>query len=127
MTDNTPDAPAVALEPCPRCGKEPCWGGINFHNEQGEPLRHDALRCLDCHYWFYIGSDRDETERRWNTRPTAALPSEDDVVDALRAAKLQLEYLDGRWPTGTTPPTVARIERVLAAMPPEQIANQEPQ
>lgn len=34
-------------------------------------------------------------------------------VEALREAKMQLEYLDGRWPTGTTPAVIARIESAL--------------
>jgi hypothetical protein len=29
--------------------------------------------------------------------------------EALEEARLQLEYLDGRWPTGTTPAILARI------------------
>jgi hypothetical protein len=33
--------------------------------------------------------------------------------EALQAAQLQLEYLDSRFPTGTTPPTLAKIERAL--------------
>lgn len=31
----------------------------------------------------------------------------------LRDAALQLEYLDGRWPTGTTPPILTRISAAL--------------
>lgn len=37
----------------------------------------------------------------------------DRMREALQAAQLQLEYLDSRFPTGTTPPTVAKIERAL--------------
>jgi hypothetical protein len=37
----------------------------------------------------------------------------DKMREALQAAQLQLEYLDSRFPTGTTPPTIAKIERVL--------------
>ena len=115
MTDNTPDAPAVALLPCPFCDGE---ASAEFFSGDGV-----TIFCDGCHARASTEKTRTEATAAWNTRPTAALPSEDDVVDALRAAKLQLEYLDGRWPTGTTPPTVARIERVLAAMAPEQIAD----
>jgi len=35
--------------------------------------------------------------------------------ETLQAAQLQLEYLDERFPTGTTPSTVAKIEAALRA------------
>jgi hypothetical protein len=33
--------------------------------------------------------------------------------EALEEARRQLEYLDGRFPTGTTPAVIARIEAAL--------------
>lgn len=55
-----------------------------------------------------------------------------DIIEADREmllltlydAKLQLQYLDSRWPTGTTPAVVARIESALReALPWERIKN----
>ena len=51
----------------------------------------------------------------------ASIPNAANMVAADRArlllalydAKLQLEYLDSRWPTGTTPVTLARVEKAL--------------
>ena len=37
------------------------------------------------------------------------------LADALRDAQLQLEYIDERSPSGTTPAVVARITAALAA------------
>ena len=37
------------------------------------------------------------------------------LVEALREARLQLEYLDGRWPTGTTPAILTKIDAALAS------------
>jgi hypothetical protein len=35
------------------------------------------------------------------------------LIEALREARLQLEYVDGRLPTGTTPAVIARIDAAL--------------
>lgn len=46
------------------------------------------------------------------------------LLQALYGAKLQLEYLDSRWPTGTTPVEITRIEAVLKnALPWEAYAQ----
>lgn len=46
------------------------------------------------------------------------------MLQALYDAKLQLEYLESRWPTGTTPPTLARVEAAIAnALPWHVIAS----
>lgn len=45
----------------------------------------------------------------------AALRAENEALRAgLHEARLQLEYLDGRFATGTTPAVVARITALLA-------------
>jgi hypothetical protein len=36
-----------------------------------------------------------------------------NLLNALYDAKLQLKYLDERWPTGTTPTTITRIEAAM--------------
>jgi hypothetical protein len=38
----------------------------------------------------------------------------DELVEMLHEARLQLEYLDGRLPTGTTPAVLARINAALS-------------
>lgn len=53
-----------------------------------------------------------------NTAYYEARAEDDSAViqklrEALQAAQLQLEYLESRWPTETTPPTIAKIERAL--------------
>ena len=47
------------------------------------------------------------------TQIAPAAPATGEVVEMLREARRQLEYLDGRWPTGTTPCIIARIDRAL--------------
>lgn len=37
-----------------------------------------------------------------------------ELLEALREARLQFEYLDDRWPTATTPTAIAKIDLVLA-------------
>jgi hypothetical protein len=36
-----------------------------------------------------------------------------ELLLALYEAKLQLEYLESRWPTGSTPAVIARVEAAL--------------
>lgn len=79
---------ADELKPCPRCQKKPVMGGINFHDMDGKPVRHEAIRCLHCHYWFYVGADPEETVLRWNTRTeTQSQATIEELVGALRKAE----------------------------------------
>ena len=52
-----------------------------------------------------------------NTRPTDA-QSIAPYVDLLREVRLQLEYLDERFPTGTTPTAIAKIDALLSGQQP---------
>jgi hypothetical protein len=55
----------------------------------------DEAEARECKSSAVIGEDRNR------------------LLQALYDAKLQLTYLDERWPTGTTPATVARIQAAL--------------
>lgn len=58
------------LLPCPRCCDAPTWGYLSFPNGHGGMIRHNAIRCLRCHYWFYVDGEKTSTAEIWNTRPT---------------------------------------------------------
>jgi hypothetical protein len=45
--------------------------------------------------------------------PSAIADDRRMILQALHDAKLQLEYLDSRWPTGTTPSVIQRVEAAL--------------
>lgn len=49
-----------------RCGSEPVWGRLTFYDAQGNLIRHHAIRCLHCHYWFYVNGDKEKTAKRWD-------------------------------------------------------------
>jgi len=57
-------------------------------------------------------------EARRHLSTLAATPTpptlSEDLREVLDEARRQLEYLDGRWPTGTTPAIIARIDATLA-------------
>lgn len=69
------------LAACPRCHEQPTWGRIHYYDEDGNARHDDAIRCLHCHYWFYVGSDKAETMARWNRRPSPVAESGEYVVD----------------------------------------------
>lgn len=70
----------VTLAPC-GCENEPVWGYITSHDAQGKFLRHHAIRCLHCHYWFYINGEKQRTADSWNEAARHRLAS----TEALRA------------------------------------------
>lgn len=72
------------------CGNEPVWGRLTFYDAQGNFIIHDAIRCLHCHYWFYINGEKEKTARRWNE---AARHRHTATADALKAAAVEFNKL----------------------------------
>lgn len=72
------------LLPCPRCCDAPTWGYLSFPNGHGGMIRHNAIRCLRCHYWFYVDGEKTSTAEIWNTRPTQGHDALVEVVAFLR-------------------------------------------
>lgn len=61
---------------------------------------------------YWQGEGPRAAERQANGVAMAAVP---DMLQALVEAKLQLEYMDERSPSGTTPAVIARLEQALRA------------
>lgn len=75
------------LAACPRCHEQPTWGRIHYYDEDGNARHDDAIRCLHCHYWFYVGSDKAETMARWNRRPSPVAESTPTDATAVEAER----------------------------------------
>ena len=102
--------PSEKLEPCPNPWCTSCTPPLPCG------LKRDGwvVRCA-CGIVTFRRDTEAEARTLWNTRigKEAATPLVNRMREVLQAAQLQLEYLDSRWPTGTTPPTIAKIEAVL--------------
>lgn len=99
MSANQRTTVDVTLAPC-GCGNEPVWGGITFFNAQGEFIRHNAIRCLSCHYWFYTNGEKEKTAERWNEvarQQAATLTTAQAETAALRAEVERLREDAERW------------------------------
>ena len=141
MTDKTPDAPAVALLPCDFCGRQPLLNYTHFeagaahwwHVICDAPL---SKRIRDASLCKGVSGPHKQTPGEaiaaWNTRPTAALPSEDDVERVARAIAIHTyattsgtsdcnEWEDMRDSDRAIYRNAARA--AIAAMAPEQIAG----
>ena len=123
MTDNTPDAPAVALLPCPTPW---CWRGRSHVSPptlyEGGSEEHKVL-CQDCGVETPYYRTKAEAIALWNLRPTAALPSEDDVERVARALLLSESGGEMSWENLDliTRGAFKRDARAaIAAMAPEQ-------
>jgi hypothetical protein len=66
------------------------------------------VQCSQCSMGGPVKRTEAEAIDAWNVRPV-----EDALVEALREARLQIEYLDGRFPTGTSPAAIAKIDDAL--------------
>ena len=132
MTDNTPDAPAVALLPCPNpwCESTDVATSCDFS-------QFGWLVICSCSLRGPVAPTEAEAISLWNTRPTAALPSEDDVerVAIARCIAIAREVRDGFLSPeyATDQPLSSMMERfacdqVVAAIEAEFTpANHEPQ
>ena len=139
MTDNTPDAPAVALLPCPNQWCEKSDPGLR----RSFVGRFWKVSCDTCNIVSTLKPSQAEAIAAWNLRPTAALPSEDAVKRVALPADVHefvsrtclLATNNGGWFDNAGFAAIsplcdaanAILEKYDAGKAPEQIAEQEPQ
>lgn len=99
------------LLPCPFCGGDELSHGWDRPGWDGREMTGN-VQCHSCDA-FVLQDSEAEAIAAWNQRATATTPSP-DLVEALKEARLQLEYMDGRSPSGTTPAVIAKIDDALA-------------
>ena len=139
MTDNTPDAPAVALLPCPNPWCESMLAPFVTDWSKCGPSDEFQTHC-GCGICAPSCATEAEAIAAWNTRPPATLPSEDDAKRvALAIAKdIDRQDYDSWTPEDDWDFTMPYLDQgevnylevarvAIAAMAPEQIAKQEPQ
>ena len=93
------------LLPCPFCG----WA-----NSRSIGIWSDGgfwAECPDCFAQGPVEGTEAEAIAAWNARHREA--SQAELVEALEEARRQLEYIDERSPSGTTPAVLARINAAL--------------
>lgn len=99
--------------------------GIAEYLATATPPASDAAVPATKPDWLHIAKTAGKYGIRYSTNSRliaflseiAAAPkvaSDTGLRELLQDARNQLEYLDGRWPTGTTPATIARIDAALA-------------
>ncbi len=89
------------------------WSATNYCNEhltlacQLEQGHEGAHKYPDENWQRFFGLKADKSERR--------LLAAERLAEAAEEVLLQLEYLDSKWATGTTPAVTARLRSALSA------------
>ena len=123
MTDNTPDAPAVALLPCPNpdCPKSTPTMELDCGNDQ-------RVYCASCGAdtgWFKGWAQaNNRAVQHWNTHP-ARMDAGDEAVAALVKSQWLLETIDRTNSTNFrhVRERIIANRAAIAALAPEQIAE----